>query len=46
LFFIFVFFILYWFMGGGGGGWDREHQTDKHLPPSIFTGQLLRKADI
>jgi hypothetical protein len=27
---------------GGGGG----HQTDKHLPPSTFTGKFLRKADI
>jgi hypothetical protein len=25
-----------------GGG----PQTDKHLPPSTFTGQLLRKSDI
>ncbi len=29
-----------------GGGGDRGPQTDKHLPPSIFTGQFLRKADI
>jgi hypothetical protein len=21
-------------------------QTDKHLPPSTFTGQFLRKADL
>jgi hypothetical protein len=25
---------------------DRGPQTDKHLPPSTFTGQFLRKADI
>jgi hypothetical protein len=25
---------------------DRGPQTDKHLPPSIFTGQFLRKANI
>ncbi len=24
----------------------RAHQTDIHLPPSSFTGQFLRKADI
>jgi hypothetical protein len=24
----------------------RGPQTDKHLPPSTFTGQFLRKADI
>jgi hypothetical protein len=30
-----------------GGGWgDPGPRTDKHLPPSTFTGQLLRKADI
>jgi hypothetical protein len=23
---------------GGGGGGDRGSQTDKHLPPSTFTG--------
>jgi hypothetical protein len=28
------------------GGGDRGPQTDKHLPPSAFTGQFLRKADI
>ncbi len=28
----------------GGGG--RGHQTDKHLPPSTFTGQFIIKADI
>ncbi len=27
------------------GGWGRGPQTDKHLPPSTFTGQLLRKAE-
>jgi hypothetical protein len=27
-------------MGGGGG--DRGPQTDKHLPPSTFTGKFLR----
>ncbi len=29
-----------------GGGGDRGLQTEKHLPPSTFTGQFLRKADI
>jgi hypothetical protein len=29
-----------------GGGGDRGYQTDKYLPPSTFTGQFLRKADI
>jgi hypothetical protein len=28
------------------GGGDRGPQTDKHLPPSTFTGKFLRKADI
>ncbi len=28
------------------GRGDRGPQTDKHLPPSTFTGQFLRKADI
>jgi hypothetical protein len=28
------------------GGRDRGPQTDKHLPPSTFTGQFLRKAVI
>jgi hypothetical protein len=32
-------------MGGGGEG-DPGPQTDKHLPPSIFIGQLLRNTDI
>jgi hypothetical protein len=26
--------------------WETGPQTDKHLPPSPFTGQYLRKADI
>jgi hypothetical protein len=29
----------------GGGGADRGSQTDKHVPPSTFTGKFLRKAD-
>jgi hypothetical protein len=27
------------------GGRDRGPQTDKHLPPSTFTGKFFRKAD-
>jgi hypothetical protein len=25
---------------------DQEPQTDKHLPPSTFTGKFFRKADM
>jgi hypothetical protein len=32
----------HWCKGGG----DRGSQTDKHLPPSTFTGQSLREAEI
>jgi hypothetical protein len=35
--------------GGGGGGGARSGaaaQTDKHLPPSTFNVQFLRKAYI
>jgi hypothetical protein len=30
----------------GGGGGDRGPKTDKYLPPSTFTDQFIRKADI
>jgi hypothetical protein len=29
-----------------GGGGDQGPQTEKHLPPSTFTNQFLREADI
>jgi hypothetical protein len=33
--------------GGGGGGIEGlRHINIKHLPPSTFIGQFLRKADI
>jgi len=28
------------------GGGDRGPETDKHMPPSTFTGQFLRKVAI
>jgi hypothetical protein len=30
----------------GRGVGDRGPQTDKHLPPNTFTGQLFRKTNV
>jgi hypothetical protein len=32
--------------GGGGGGGDRGLRTDKHLPPSTFTGQFKKSRQL